>query len=53
MDEIIKSAMADYMEGGGNDAADEFFSEASGTKLITNLDHKLGSIDETKVSVYP
>ena len=53
MDEIIKSVVADYMEGGGNDAADEFFLEASGTKLITNLDNNLSSIDETKVCVYP
>ncbi|XP_047966778.1 uncharacterized protein LOC125211113 isoform X2 [Salvia hispanica] len=48
VDEIIKSAVADYMEGGGNDVADEFFLEASGTKLITNLDNNLSSIDETK-----
>ncbi|KAG6397563.1 hypothetical protein SASPL_143732 [Salvia splendens] len=32
VEEIVKSAMADYMDGGGDDAADEFYSEASGTK---------------------
>ncbi|KAG6427423.1 hypothetical protein SASPL_111668 [Salvia splendens] len=40
-------AMADYMEGGGDDAADEFYLEASGTKSITNLDNKLRRKDET------
>ncbi|KAG6421895.1 hypothetical protein SASPL_118454 [Salvia splendens] len=47
VEEIVKSAMADYMEGGGDDAANEFYSEASGTKSITILDNKLISKDET------
>ncbi|KAG6405922.1 hypothetical protein SASPL_133516 [Salvia splendens] len=47
VEEIVKSAMADYMEGGGDDAADEFYLEASGTKSITNLDNKLRRKDET------
>lgn len=53
MEEIVKSAMADYMEGGGDDVADEFYLEASGTKSITNLDSKLRSNDETNVCVNP
>ncbi|KAG6403458.1 hypothetical protein SASPL_135680 [Salvia splendens] len=44
---IVKSAMADYMDGGGDDAADEFYSEASGTKTKTSLDNQLRSNDET------
>ncbi|KAG6390351.1 hypothetical protein SASPL_148085 [Salvia splendens] len=47
VEEIVKSAMADYMEGGGDDAADEFYSEASGTKSIPILYNKLISKDET------
>ncbi|KAG6436744.1 hypothetical protein SASPL_101646 [Salvia splendens] len=47
VEEIVKSAMADYMEGGGDDVADEFYSEASGTKSIIILDNKLISKDET------
>ncbi|KAG6418389.1 hypothetical protein SASPL_120593 [Salvia splendens] len=42
-----QTAVADYMEGSGDDAADEFYSEASGTKTKTNLDSKLRSKDET------
>ncbi|KAG6437370.1 hypothetical protein SASPL_102285 [Salvia splendens] len=47
VEKIVKSAMADYMEDGGDDAADEFYSEASGTKSIPILDNKLISKDET------
>ncbi|KAG6403461.1 hypothetical protein SASPL_135683 [Salvia splendens] len=47
VEDIVKSAMADYMEGGGDDAADEFYLEASGTKSIPILDNKLISKDET------
>ncbi|KAG6400881.1 hypothetical protein SASPL_137726 [Salvia splendens] len=47
VEEIVKSAMADYMDGGGDDAADEFYSEASGTKTKTSLDNQLRSNDET------
>ncbi|KAG6390738.1 hypothetical protein SASPL_148483 [Salvia splendens] len=49
VEEIVKSVMVDYMEGGGDDAADEFYSEASGTKSITILDNKLRSNDETNI----
>ncbi|KAG6415786.1 hypothetical protein SASPL_123204 [Salvia splendens] len=47
VEEIVKSAVADYMEGGGDDAANEFYSEASGMKTKTNLDNKLRSKDGT------
>ncbi|KAG6401029.1 hypothetical protein SASPL_137874 [Salvia splendens] len=34
VEEIVKSAMADYMECGGDDAADEFYLEASGKNQL-------------------
>ncbi|KAG6401223.1 hypothetical protein SASPL_138072 [Salvia splendens] len=48
VEEIIKSAMADYMECGDDDAVDQFYLAASATKSITNSDNKLGSKDGTK-----
>ncbi|KAG6433570.1 hypothetical protein SASPL_105184 [Salvia splendens] len=47
VEEIVKSAMADYMDGGGDDAADEFCSEASATKTTPRLDNQLRINDET------
>ena len=44
--------MTDYMECGGDDAADEFYLEASATKSIPNSDNKLGINDENKACVY-
>ncbi|KAG6394651.1 hypothetical protein SASPL_145240 [Salvia splendens] len=39
--------MADYMDGGGDDAVDEFYSEASATKTTPSLDNQLRSNDDT------
>ncbi|KAG6435871.1 hypothetical protein SASPL_100752 [Salvia splendens] len=47
VDEIVKSAMADYMDGGGDDAADEFFSDASATKTTPSLNNQLIINDDT------
>ncbi|KAG6429510.1 hypothetical protein SASPL_107562 [Salvia splendens] len=47
VEEIVKSAMADYMDGGGDDAADEFFSEASATKTTPSLNNQLIINDDT------
>ncbi|KAG6423097.1 hypothetical protein SASPL_113481 [Salvia splendens] len=47
VEEIVKSAMADYMDGGGDDAADEFYSEASATKTTPSLNNQLRINDDT------
>ncbi|KAG6414315.1 hypothetical protein SASPL_127034 [Salvia splendens] len=47
VEEIVKSAMADYMDGGGDVAADEFCSEASATKTTPRSDNQLRINDDT------